>query len=466
MLLINNRIVKATIAKIHQLRDSYAALPVSLKTFKKDDFNYQHLHESKRDKHKPEILEYLRHDCEYLHDIILKFRVQFGDVDTMASAAMRELRKFHELGPDDEWRMNANTDSTYREFFYGGRVECFQAGIIKQPMKIYDVNSMYPAVMREFLHPISNAPIVTKKIGRNTCFVEVEGESFGAFPRRELNGLSFAHSKGIYKVSIHEFNAAIETGTFKLKRVISSHNFLKRICFDEFVEHFNAKKIQCEIDGDKTHRTFWKLVMNSAYGKWAQDPRDFHDYEFRDFNDPLPVNLCVCLPMKHEMEGPPLLHCRCKGWTWVMDNPEEGWRLWAKPSAGISGYYNIATAASITGAARAVLLRAIVSSTKPVYCDTDSLICQDIGDVRLDEKELGCWKSEGSGTIAAICGKKTYAVFEDGKCVKMASKGARLTPKQIMSVARGRTIIHKNLAPSFRLDGSADYITRKIRRTA
>ena len=41
-----------------------------------------------------------------------------------------------------------------RSFLEAGR-KFLQAGIIKGDYKIYDVNSMYPSVMRDFEHPAS-----------------------------------------------------------------------------------------------------------------------------------------------------------------------------------------------------------------------------------------------------------------------------------------------------------------------
>src|SRR5258708_23149753 len=76
------------------------------------------------------------------------------------------------------------------------------------------------------------------------------------------------------------------------------------------------------------------------------------------------------------------------------------------------------------------------------------------------------WKAEGSGTVAAIAGKKMYAVFDaSGKCIKHACKGVDLTPEQIRGVARGDEIITWKEAPTFKLDGSATFLHRTSRLT-
>ena len=130
----------------------------------------------------------------------------------------------------------------------------------------------------------------------------------------------------------------------------------------------------------------------------------------------------------------------------------------------------MATAASITGAARANLLRNLALSKRPIYCDTDSIICEGFRG-ELDETRLGGWKLEAEGDRAAIAGKKLYTVFDSaelkdtGASIKLASKGVRLTPREIVAVCNGDEVTYRNPVPSFKLDGSAEFITRRINKT-
>lgn len=461
MLLINNRIVKARVGR-HEIRDSFAILPVALATYSKLEINYQKLEQSVRVQHQAEIVEYLRYDTKALHELVSRYRAVFGNALTMAGAAAKKLKELHEYE-----KMNENTDAFYRGFYFGGRVECFERGIIKAPVKIYDVNSMYPDAMRRFLHPVSESGYSTSKIARKTCFVDIEGESFGAFPVRNLEtgGIDFPHGRGTFHTTIHEYEAALETGLFKPRKVLAAWNFDKRICFEEFIETYYQLRLEADAAGDVAHKLFWKLVMNSAYGKFAQDPRKFCDYEIREIvNGPPNGKICDC-SIVNNMGGSD--RCTCNGWSFTLCNEDEGWRVWTKPSPAFQRtYYNVATAASITGAARSILLRGIASSKRPLYCDTDSLICESLGtDQHVDPKELGAWKFEHDGDLVAICGKKTYAVFDKGECIKLASKGAKLTPRDVMRIARGRTVVYKQPAPRFKLDGSVRFIERRIRAT-
>lgn len=436
MMIINSRIIKATLGK-HQVRDSFAIMPFALKQYKKDDIDYTKLEKEVRDIHREEILRYLESDCVYLWELCDAFLKMFGDKLTIGSTSMGELQKLHKFE-----RMSAFYDAKIREkFYFGGRVECFKKGIIEQPCKIYDVNSMYPSVMRDYEHPLAPPSSCSKKITDETCFIIAQGKNYGAFPVRDKSGIRFDIDRGIFGVTIHEWRAAIKHDLFRPDHIINCVNFDRRGNFSDFVNHFyNARKVAIA-EKDETKKLFFKYVLNSAYGKFAQNPENYMDYMMSDGTGVY------------------------EGWSPTFINGD--YTIWKRPSVR-SGFarHNVATACSITGAARAILLEAIATCKNPVYCDTDSIICEEIGSsVKIDSVELGAWKLEKEGDTAAVAGKKLYAIFDKGKCVKLASKGAKLTPEEIDRVARGEKVVYENQAPSFKWDGSYNFITREIRLT-
>ncbi len=365
---------------------------------------------------------------------------------------MKQLKKFHKFATGNEIY-----DAKFRkDFYFGGRNQVFRSGIINSTIRVYDVNSMYAHVMATCLHPVTTGIYTSKEITKDTAFVTVEGRNYGAFPvRQKNNSLDFTTDFGTYHTTIHEFEAALETGTFKPKRIIKTHAFLNRQTFGEFVYHFYDARNKARAAGDKIRALFYKFVLNSGYGKFAQNPENYSDWfitemgEFpRDWHECTKACENVCL----------------KKWTPAFISGND-YIIWSRPLQE-HFYYNIATGASITGAARAILLRGLAGARDPYYCDTDSIICHSLQGVSVSDEDLGAWKLECEGDRAAICGKKLYAIWKDGDGVKKAHKGARLSYDDILAVAKGTTVEACNPVPTFRWDGSHSFTKRNIRATA
>lgn len=441
------KIVNARIAKVHiagvELRDSFMMIPVPLGAYKKDDIEYSKMERNVREKHKEEIIEYLEGDCIYLHELVKAFIDEFGISFTMASAAMKELKKFHEVErlPNDE------RDKYFRQFYYGGRVEYFEQGTLHGPFKIYDVNSMYPSVMRDCKHPISAgvisyAPHHFAQAVDHLDFATVVGWNYGALPSRgEYGQLDFTREFGEFFVTGHELRMALDLGLFKIKEIKAAYKAQKSATFAEFIDHFYNARMEAKAKGDALHTLFYKLVMNSSYGKFAQNPDNFKDWSIVD--DILLGD--GWLPEVH------------------FDN---GLIIYSRPTTKPLHLfrYNILTAASITGAARAKLMLGLSKAERPVYCDTDSIICEDFrGD--LDPKRLGMWSLEAEGDRLAVAGKKMYCLMDGDEPVKTASKGVRLGYQDLLDVAAGGEFEYQNIAPTFSLTKETRFIKRKVRMT-
>ena len=451
--IVNGRIIQAHMpGTAHEFRDSYAIMPFALDKFQKTEIDYRKFSKRRREKHRAEICSYLKDDCVNLHTLCVRFRQEFGDALTIGSASMKQLKQFHSFRTGVK-----EYDERIREkFYFGGRNQVFRAGHIHQPIAIYDVNSMYPAVMRDELHPISTGIHEGRKIDSKTCFIETEGHNYGAFPQRTPNGsLDFTVEYGTFTPTIHEWNAALDTGTFRPKRIIQTYGFSERINFAEFINHFYDARLKAGRDGDRVLHLFYKFVMNSSYGKFAQNPENYSNWFLTAYGD-----------------YPPEYHQCSKGCDdpcrklWTPSFVCNDYMLWSRP-ANEQWYFNVSTGASITGAARARLLRGISQVADPLYCDTDSIICRAAGPkLDIDPDRLGAWKLEGTGDHAAICGKKLYAIFNRNKCIKKAHKGAELTAQQIYDVASGRTVESCNPVPAFKWDGTYSWTHRTIKRTA
>jgi DNA polymerase elongation subunit (family B) len=444
--IVNSRIIQAHIG-IHELRDSFAIMPFALEKYSKTPIDYDKFKKHRREKYRDEITKYCGDDCKDLWTLCNTFRADFGDVLTIGSAAMRQLKTFHKFSCG-----NDVFDARFRQdFYFGGRNQVFQSGVINGPIRCYDINSQYPYVMRDYLHPVSTGVYHGTRVDDRTAFLTVEGQNLGALPSRtKAGGLDFTVPRGTFHTTIHEFNAALETGTFKPDRIIKTYGFSERITFAEFITHFYDARCKARESGDKIHTLFFKYVMNSSYGKFAQNPLNYFDYFICPMGE-LPKEWHDCSKSCEES-------CRLK-WSLAFQTQND-YMIWQRPLKSLS-YYNIATGASITGAARSILLRGLSKAIDPMYCDTDSIICRGLRDVPISDTELGAWKLEAEAVQVAIGGKKLYAMFDaQGACIKKAHKGARLTGEDILSIARGRTVESCSPVPTFKMDPKLRCVTQ------
>jgi len=444
---INGRIVSAKMGR-HTLRDSYAFLPVPLAAYQKDEIDYSHFEKGVRDRYKAEILHYLKKDCEYLFDMVKAFTDRFGVQLTIGGTAIKQLEKFHPFE-----RQNRTHDETFRPFYFGGRVQCFETGHIRRDLKVYDVNSMYPYVMSTMLHPtgreysyfdgdnvVFNSDYDVIGFEGKPYFIHFEGDNHNALPTRTKSGLDFTISKGEFYTTSHEFKVCMRYGLVKPSAVLSVFVATKTIAFAEYVNHFIIEKVNAKKAGDRIAEIFAKLLLNSAYGKFGQNPDHYKDWIFKT----------------EDLSYTELLNA---GYTPYQDY--DGVELWERPSDNES-YFDVATAASITGASRAVLLEALQHAKGVVYCDTDSIICESY-DGDIDSYRLGAWDFEKEGDAIFIYAKKIYALYHKGVCVKLASKGVRMNGEDIIKLCKGINYVYKRDAPNLKMTGEAKFIERELR---
>lgn len=478
--IINGRIVRC-MARGHEFRDSYAMVPVALAVYDKIKFDYDLMQRWSvtclqtrqevmvRELYAPEIRHYQKRDCTSLGELVTGWLDMFGDRLTMAGAALGKSRAFHGFET-----LSEKIDDEIRPFYFGGRNQCFATGVLHGAFKVYDINSSYPDAMRRYQHPISDKPIHEPKITARTHFAKIRAWSLGALPIRKADGgLDFPIGVNDFFACIHEINAGLETGTLKILHTYYSIYFEQTTSMAEFVDTFYNLRLQADADGDGVKKLFYKLVLNSSYGKYAQDPRRYENWLFDPDEIPTPLMCETC----HDRIKKGLDKLDCKAcntglrspYGWYLHTTHHGKHIYAQPQKLKAGsFFNVGTAASITSAARANLLRGIQAATRPVYCDTDSIICEHLepsNGIVLDPKQLGAWDVEAEGDTVCIAGKKLYAIFKDGEEVKKASKGVKLTAREIERVCNGEVVEHKSIVPKFKLNGDVEFQTRNIKRT-
>lgn len=435
---INGRLVKLKIGKA-ELRDSFSIIPRALRDYKKDDFDYSVLEPDIWQEHREYISGYLKNDCIYLHELVARQREQYGKSLTLAGSAMKVWTKGFN-GPQEQqpkWLYD-----TFSPFYHGGRVECFYKGVFEKPFKVHDINSAYPFAMLQN-HPAGGGFTISREVPIGAkggeFFVKCEGVSQGAFPIRDKQGLSFPNDgePRTYYISGWEWLTAKELGLFKGK-VLQVYKFSGSVNFEPYVTHFFTEKAACKEKKDKAGELLAKLYLNSLYGKYGANPEKYHEY----------------------ILGP----TAPDGDDWELSGELGGHVLWERPlPQHRQRYFNVATAASITGFVRAYLLRHLHTAKGVLYCDTDCIMAEEFtGSIG---KKLGEWAWEGDYIRGAFAGKKMYALQKCDGGEKLASKGVKISAKDIFAIANGKILEHKKDAPSFGLKSGPRFIARKVRAT-
>jgi hypothetical protein len=442
---INGRLSEFKIGRA-RMRDSLNILPVGLAKFQKDDFEYWKMKADRRRFHWKEIEVYLKSDCVNLHNVVTRFIADYGLSLTLAGAAMKQWKKLgNKVSTTSEEFYNR-----YAPYYFGGRVECFESGVFKEDFRIVDINSAYPSLMMQD-HPTGTKIIESRRIDEKTLFksfVTLECYSYGALPYRVASGkergnVEFPHRRDVYHCTGRELKGALETNTVKnisIKKVIT---FQETVNFTEYIEKFFAIKLSCEKSGDDIGRTMAKFFLNSLYGKFCANPNKYNDFYIGDWGQKPPEGFGVG-PLIEDVQF----------FSKPIDDAQKTW-------------YNVATGASITGGVRAFLWESIQRVERPMYCDTDSIICKGVGDLALSDK-IGDWSNEGCKEGAnklAIAGKKLYCAWMKNGKKKLATKGVKLTSVELEKVARGETITYYSNSPTYSLSKGVYYTKRNVKPT-
>lgn len=451
IMLINGRIAKMRIGSC-ELRDSWNILPIPLAAYQKDKIDYAIFEEGER--YKPhnwkQITSYLYSDCKYLYELVAAFIDKHGNTLTQAGASMKLYQKMigQKVPNSDEEYFNY-----FRPYYYGGRVQTFERGVRTEPFKVYDINSAYPAAMLK-KHPfgleysVETGPL-EYALKHPQAFFHLHGVAKGCFPWREEAGKKLVYPEDRvardYFVTGWEVAAALETGaisrkTMRVSRIIR-HEEVRDFC--DYILPLYTERLEAKAQGDVANDILCKLAMNSLYGKFGSDPSNYSRsliVDSRHIPDLLTEGL-YHRDHRYGFGGQP-----CDDFC-IATRGLEPWER---------RYYNLATAASITGCVRAFLFRSLCQVDGPLYCDTDAIACRD-GSALVCSKELGDWKHEGDFVQWAIAGRKLYTFFnEEGVGQdftfrtlkdreaeglpgwgKIASKGAILSSAQIMAIASG-----------------------------
>ncbi len=458
---MGKRIVQIKLPWGVELRDSYAIIPKKLAAYNKTEIDYVKFEKPVREKHKAEIISYLKDDLKYNREMVVGFLKRFPAKITLASSVFELLKKEFDYNPG---RSTAQYDAKFRPFFFGGRVQFWRLGELKGRYSIVDINSAYPWGMTQkhwFGFECQAGSAMPKKFAEQSFFV-VDCFSEGAFPMREkTGGVCFPHRRDRYFISGWELLAAIELKLVRDLNILICYSPTQVKDMRLFSETLYGRKNAAKQAGDKEEEFFNKIAVNAGYGKLALNVSRFSEvkvttiYDRPDYTD--------------EKTGKVISEAKAikagqSKWENCWDDKDRDLSFWKRSSyrEGIDKFINVATAASITGCVRAFLMRSMAKCRDVVYCDTDSIIAADVSRLKMSDR-LGDWKLEMDCKQVFIAGKKLYAAT-DGKKWKKACKGVNLSQEKIIEVARGNYQEHKSIAPTFSLFSKPKFVTREVKR--
>lgn len=329
----------------------------------------------------PDSIEYIRRDAEIVYQYIVSLQ------DTLLSEYHSNLNYTLPSTALEVFRRNFLTEEVkpflsdeVGECYFGGRVEAFFIGHKKGNVIYADVNSMYPLQMKKYFPDTSTMRKVDSidvafgfgkfrvLVNDNIPLLPVRVHNKVYFPKGELSGIW----------TLEEIKAFIELGgeLIETEYIIGTDDGGQY--FNSFIDHFYNKKKEAKTS---FHRNFYKLIMNSLSGKFAQKLNDQELISYEKLKKKNNVNI------KKIFFNQVLIESENEKYA------ENANPLW---SAYITAYSRIYLWQQ---------LNYISYYGNLLYCDTDSIIYEGRDDLLEIGKELGQWKIEKFDEIEIIGNK-------------------------------------------------------------
>ncbi|GKC07567.1 DNA polymerase-like protein [Tanacetum coccineum] len=389
----------------------------------KKDIDHTSLNKDNLKQNKEEIIEYLRQDVLLLGGIMQKTQAIFfeefeTDIEsklTLASLALAIFRK--KFYDDNQWRIyipSQNADKFIRKGYYGGHTDAYIP--YGKDLYYYDVNSLYPFVMKEFPMPGGQARwidnIEEKHLDTMLGFVLTHVEcptniKRPFLPYHDEDGtLIFPTGEfsGVYYIEELKY-----ARTYKITMLYGYFFERKESPFKEIISVLYEKRLQAKKEGNIVVSYVYKILMNSLYGRFGINPLSSKTH-IGDSND-----------LKRIMIMDTFVVADVLG--------EDSFVMSYKENVGISSldHWNpprnsaVQLSAAITASAR-IHMYPYISRDDCYYTDTDSVVFGNpLNEEDLSPTELGKFKEEAKIKEAVFLVPKQY-YFEDANEVKNTLK--------------------------------------------
>lgn len=384
-------------------------------------------------------LEYVRLDTECVARALMIHLSEGLDRMTIAADSLAGIERtipdwYDKLGIR-YFREHPEIDEYCRAAYFGG-ISYVNPEISEKTVgagMVYDVNSLYPYVMRTYPYPVYHPVRIYGASDLDKCLwiarFAVHAEHIpGALPTLRVNGRWVdGEYTGVVTLTSVDFSLMLENYVVDYKFLDGwKWRHSDDQLFRAFVDYWGDRKMR-DVGGK---RQIDKLMLNSGYGKFGTNPvRSRKSVRFNVADN------CVEYP----------------------DMPEE-----------TGAYYNVAIAAFVTAYARRELCLGVNASTGFCYCDTDSVHLATIDGIppafggRVHPTELGAWKRESEFVQAKYLRQKTYIEERADGTLEIRACGMTDTAKNMVTWENfriGATYPKSKLVPLIR-PGGADLVER------
>lgn len=198
--------------------------------------------------------------------------------DTAASLAWNCFRKQHLKPKTILVHSHKEALALERDCYYGGEVRCFWYGNVSgQDTYVYDVNSLYPAMMHRHVMPLRLAGY-TEQVSldtlRSRCNEYIVAAQVGirsedvCYPVRHGNCVRYCRGRFITCLCGQELENALNRGhVYHVDRMTWYHSGNP---FRDYVEYWYERKMLGNGKTQDGQAQLAKLMLNSLYGKFGQ----------------------------------------------------------------------------------------------------------------------------------------------------------------------------------------------------
>lgn len=412
-------------------RDSLTMLPNDLNTLAKTlcpelgakgSIPHEDLNASNILDHGDNLITYLRQDILILGGVMLKaqkiysskYRIDIEDVMTISSLSMKIFRiKFLD---DENFPIHIptkNQDTFIRRGYYGGRSDVFKPK--GENLFYYDVNSLYPFIMKEYPMPcgvpVWHRNFEGKELDSLFGFIEAyvvcpNNISKPFLPYKDKNGtLIFPTGKFIGVFYSEELKFARDLGY----DIIPLRGYLfekKSSPFEDFISHLYESRLEAKKAGDGSMTFIYKLLMNSLYGRFGMNPES--------------IVTEICNKKKYEefmktdnFQSAEKLNDYYYIVNYIVNSTGSDDAEWTAPKMSA-----VQLSAAITACAR-IYMYPFISRSDCYYTDTDSIFLGNpLSDDLISSVDLGKFKLECKVQNGIFLAPKSYMLeLEDDKTI-------------------------------------------------